>query len=171
MTAESSLEQTITSVVDPDLGVVKRFIQEKIAQGAIAVPLASILALLIRMRDLNTELRMQGAAARRRRPPSETMRRLQNGVAFLGAAACKTTRNQTMVARRRGSQRRNVVPARLTLMAARSCRSTCRAYPTPDTWPRTLSVTAQTAALPRTVLYAAASRSLSSPPSTGTTTP
>ena len=67
----------ITSELDPDLGLVERFIREKFAEGALALLLATVLALLTRMRDLNTELMRQVAFARRKRPPSETMHRLQ----------------------------------------------------------------------------------------------
>jgi hypothetical protein len=82
MPAESSTAKLITSEVDPDLGLVKRFIKQMIAEGSIAVLLASILALLARMRDLNSELRRQLANARRRCPPNETLRRLQMELPF-----------------------------------------------------------------------------------------
>jgi transposase len=105
MAAESSAQQPITSAVDPDLGVVKRFIQDKVAQGAIAVLLTSILALLMRMRDLNTELRMQMSAARRRRPPSETMRRLQMELPFWGTAAANDAKPDDAPPKQRGKKR------------------------------------------------------------------
>lgn len=76
----------MTSVHDPDLGLVERFIQQKFAEGALAVLLATVLALLARMRDLNTELRQQLAQGRRKRPPSETMQRLQMELPLWGAA-------------------------------------------------------------------------------------
>ena len=75
----------ITSEVDPDLAEVKRFIREGIAQSAFAILIASILALLASMRDLNTELRRRLEASRRKRPPSETLRRLQMELPFWGA--------------------------------------------------------------------------------------
>jgi transposase len=77
----------ITSEYDPDLGLVKRFIQQKFAEGALAVLLATILALLTRMRDLNTELHKQLAMGRRKRPPSETLRRLQMELPLWGTVA------------------------------------------------------------------------------------
>lgn len=77
----------ITSEYDPDLGLVKRFIQQKFAEGALAVLLATVLALLSRMRDLNTELRKQLASGRRKRPPSETMQRLQMELPLWAAVA------------------------------------------------------------------------------------
>jgi transposase len=74
----------ITSEVEPDLAEVKRFIKARITEGAFAVLIAAILALLARMRDLNTELHRRIEAARRRRPPSETLRRLQMELPFWG---------------------------------------------------------------------------------------
>jgi transposase len=61
----------------PDLEAIRRFIVQMIARGAIAEMIASVLALLQRMRDLNTELMTKMAAASRKRPPSETLHRLQ----------------------------------------------------------------------------------------------
>ena len=61
----------------PDLEAIRRFIVQMVARGAIAEMIASVLALLQRMRELNTELMMRMAAASRKRPPSETLHRLQ----------------------------------------------------------------------------------------------
>jgi transposase len=61
----------------PDLEAIRRFIVQMIARGAIAEMIASVLALLQRMRELNTELMTRMAAASRKRPPSETLHRLQ----------------------------------------------------------------------------------------------
>lgn len=76
--------ELITSEVDPDLAEVKRFIKAHIAEGAIAVLIAAILALLTRMRDLNTELHKRLEASRRKKPPSETLHRLQMELPFWG---------------------------------------------------------------------------------------
>jgi transposase len=84
MPARARKVERITSEVDPDLAEVKRFIREKIAQGAFAILIASILVLLASMRDLNTELQRRLEAARRKRPPSETLRRLQMELPFWG---------------------------------------------------------------------------------------
>jgi transposase len=67
----------ITNVVDPDLGAVRRFIADMIARGAIAGLVTAVIALLVRMRDLNSELVRRLASKSRKRPPNETMRRLQ----------------------------------------------------------------------------------------------
>jgi len=61
----------------PDLEAIRRFIVQMVARGAIAEMIASVLALLQRMRELNTELMTKIAAASRKRPPSETLHRLQ----------------------------------------------------------------------------------------------
>jgi transposase len=84
MPARAREVERITGEVDPDLAEVKRFIRERIAQGAFAILIASILALLASMRDLNTELRRRLEASRRKRPPSETLRRLQMELPFWG---------------------------------------------------------------------------------------
>jgi transposase len=67
----------ITSAIAPDLEAVRRFITDMLARGAVAVLLAAILALLGRMRDLNTELMRKLESKSRKRPPNEAMRRLQ----------------------------------------------------------------------------------------------
>ena len=77
MAASHDKVPPITSVVDPDLGAVRRFITEMLAKGAVVALVASIIALLTRMRDLNTELLGKLAHKSRKRPPNETMRRLQ----------------------------------------------------------------------------------------------
>jgi transposase len=86
--AESSPEVTpITSVIDPDLGAVRQFIEQMLARGAVAALVASILALLTRMRDLNTELVRKLASQSKKRPPNEAMRRLQLELPFLRTPA------------------------------------------------------------------------------------
>ena len=72
----------------PDLEAIRRFIVQMIARGAIAEMIAAVLALLQRMRELNTELMTKMAAASRKRPPSETLHRLQLELPLmLGTAA------------------------------------------------------------------------------------
>jgi transposase len=83
MSVPSEKLPPITSSVDPDLGAVRRFIADMISRGAIANLVASIIALLTRMRDINTELVSRLASKSRKRPPSETMRRMQMELPFL----------------------------------------------------------------------------------------
>jgi transposase len=87
MPAPSEKVNSITSVVDPDLGAVRRFIEGMLARGAIAALITAILALLTRMRDLNTELVRKLASTSRKRPPNEAMRRLQLELPFLRTMA------------------------------------------------------------------------------------
>ena len=77
MSEPSDKPPPITSALDPDLGAVKKFIADMIAKGAIAALVAAIVALLVKMRDLNTELMKKLASKSRKRPPNEAMRRLQ----------------------------------------------------------------------------------------------
>lgn len=84
MAAQAPKLELITSEVEPDLDEVRRFIKARVSEGAFAVLIAAIVALLGRMRDLNTELQRRLQASRRARPPSETLRRLQMELPFWG---------------------------------------------------------------------------------------
>ncbi|HEY4220969.1 MAG TPA: IS66 family transposase [Myxococcota bacterium] len=77
----------ITSALAPDLQAVKTFITDMIAKGAIAMLVMAIVALLVRMRDLNGELMRRLASNSRKQPPNEAMRRLQMELPFLCAPA------------------------------------------------------------------------------------
>jgi transposase len=95
MPAPSDEPNPITSVVDPDLGAVRRFIADMITRGAIAALVTSIIALLVRMRDLNTELVRKLASKSRKRPPNETMRRLQLELPLLFAPPANDAKRAT----------------------------------------------------------------------------
>ena len=86
VSAPSERPRTITSAFAPDLEAVKKFIADMIAKGAVVALVTSIVALLVKMRDLNAELMGKLASKSRKRPPSETMRRLQMELPFLLAA-------------------------------------------------------------------------------------
>ncbi len=77
MSTSSEKPPVITSAVEPDLDVVRRFIADMIAKGAVAALITAIVALLVRMRDLNLELMSRIASKSRKHPPNEAMRRLQ----------------------------------------------------------------------------------------------
>src|SRR5262249_27802266 len=70
-----------------DLEAVRRFIVDMLAKRAVAALVNAIVALLVRMRDLNTELMTKLASKSKKRPPSEALRRLQMELPFLCAAA------------------------------------------------------------------------------------
>lgn len=67
----------VTSAITPDLSVVRQFIADMVARGAVVELVAAIVGLLARMRDLNTELMAKLAGKSRKRPPNESLRRLQ----------------------------------------------------------------------------------------------
>jgi transposase len=75
----------ITSPLAPDLEAVKEFLRAMFARGAIVEVITAVIALLTRMRELNTELLAKLAAKKRARPPSETFRRLQLELPFVAA--------------------------------------------------------------------------------------
>jgi transposase len=87
VSASSDKPPVITSAIAPDLEAVRRFILDMVAQGAIAMLVAGIIALLVKMRDLNTELMRKLAHKSRKCPPNEAMRRLQLELPFVCAAA------------------------------------------------------------------------------------
>lgn len=76
----------ITSPIAPDIAEVKVWIEERIAALKFVELVSAILYLITRMRDINTELMKQIADLRRRRPRSETLRRVeeQQVFAFMG---------------------------------------------------------------------------------------
>lgn len=76
---------SITSAIAPDLDAVRRFIADMLARGAVAALVTAIVGLLVRMRDLNTELMAKLASQSKKRPPNEEMRRLQMELPLLWA--------------------------------------------------------------------------------------
>jgi transposase len=68
---------TVTSSFAPDMGEVRAWLEKMIATLRFVELVAAILALIGRMRDLNTELVAQLAHLRRARPRSESLRRLE----------------------------------------------------------------------------------------------
>ena len=72
----------ITSSSVPDLEAVRAFLLAMVARSAFGEMITAILALLVRMRDLNSDLMAKLASRSRKRPPSETLRRLQLELPF-----------------------------------------------------------------------------------------
>ncbi len=69
--------EKVTSAFAPDLDEVRAWLQKMINALRFVELVTAILALITRMRDLNTELVAQLAQLRRKRPRSETLRRLE----------------------------------------------------------------------------------------------
>ena len=87
VSAPSKQPSVIMNALEPDLDAVKAFILDMVTRGAIAALVSAILTLLVKMRDLNTELMRKLAQKSRKRPPNEAMRRLQLELPFLCAPA------------------------------------------------------------------------------------
>jgi transposase len=67
----------VTSAFAPDLEEIRSWLLKMITALRFAEIVTAVLALIARMRDLNTELVVQLAHLRRKRPPSEALRRLE----------------------------------------------------------------------------------------------
>jgi transposase len=76
----------ITSVHAPDVEDVRQWMEKMIKAMRLVELVAAVIALITRMRDANTELAKRLADLRRKRPRSETMRRLERQLAFAFAA-------------------------------------------------------------------------------------
>jgi len=133
----------------PNFAFICKFIVSVIARGAIAELVSVIVDLLTRMRDINTELLATAAGYRRKRPPDESMRRLQlelpwiNGRASNDAENANPTDPSCATDERSNSpqntdsesknakpkKKRNEVRKIRDLTAGQSCRITFRAFP------------------------------------------
>lgn len=68
---------SITSPYVPDIEAVRGWLEKKIAARLFAEIVTAILSLLVRMRDANMDLFQKLAHLKRKRPPSETLERLE----------------------------------------------------------------------------------------------
>jgi len=101
--------EPITSSLAPDLDKVRQYIADMISRGAIATLVAAIVGLLARMRDLNTELMRKLASKSRKRPPNESLRRLQLELpfAFASARPANDEDGETQPKKKRGPKNRH----------------------------------------------------------------
>lgn len=82
----------ITSASAPDVAQVKTWLEEMIAALKFTELVAAILALITRLRDLNTQLTLQLAQHRKARPKSEKLVRVEQQLALpFGAPSTKAT--------------------------------------------------------------------------------
>lgn len=90
-TAQSTAAESVDlkrHALAPDLEVIGRFIKEMISRGALVELVTAILGLLQRMREINAELMARVTSHTRKRPPNESLRRLQLELPLLfGGAA------------------------------------------------------------------------------------
>jgi transposase len=73
---------TVTSAYAPDVDDVRRWLEKMIKAMRLVELVAAIIALVTRMRDINTELTKRLADARRKRPRSETLGRVEAQLIF-----------------------------------------------------------------------------------------
>lgn len=116
--SKDATPRAITSSLSPDIESVRAFMEDMLKQGAFATLVASVIALLSRMRDLNTELLKKLASSSRARPPNEAMRRLQLELPFIVFANAPITPTKTKEKTKRGAKTptphaRPVLPAHL----------------------------------------------------------
>jgi transposase len=111
----------ITSPYAPDLERVRAWMQKKIAAALFVEIIGAILALLGRMRDINLELARKIAHMQRRRPPSETLERLQRQLPLPGFEAPKVkTKRGPRSKDREGHPGRGELPSHLRRVERRN---------------------------------------------------
>lgn len=74
--------ESVTDTYAPDVEQVRQWLQGMVAKRRFLELIVAVVSLIARLRDLNTELMKGMAALKRKRPPSETLRRLENQLAF-----------------------------------------------------------------------------------------
>lgn len=72
----------VTDTYAPDVEQVREWLQGMVAKCRFVELIVAVVSLIARLRDLNTELMKGMVALKRKRPPSETLRRLDNQLAF-----------------------------------------------------------------------------------------
>ncbi len=85
----------ITSAHAPDVEDVRRWMEKMIKAMRLIELVTAVIALITRMRDVNTELTKRLADLRRKRPRSETMKRIERQLAFAFAALASRSKETT----------------------------------------------------------------------------
>jgi transposase len=106
---------SITSPYAPDVEKVREWLEKMIAALRFVEIVVAILALIVRMRDVNTELVAKLAYLKRRRPPSETLARLERQLVLpLLAAPAQAGERKARTKKKRGHHPgRSTLPAHL----------------------------------------------------------
>jgi transposase len=87
---------TVTSPYTPDVDDVRRWMEKMIKAMRLVELVAAIIALVTWMRDINTELTRRLADARRKRPRSEKLRRVEGQLALAFAVLVPVTESSTV---------------------------------------------------------------------------
>jgi transposase len=85
----------ITSAYTPDIEQVKSWLEKMVKSMRFVELVAAIIALIVRMRDVNSELLKQVTNLRKKRPRSETLKRLEQQLAFAFAGIIAKTPQRT----------------------------------------------------------------------------
>ena len=94
----------ITCTYQPDVESVRAWLQKMVLEARFLELVVAVVALIARLRDLNTHLMKQVAHLKRGRPPSEKLRRLERQMAFsfLGKATKAPADDEKERKKRRG---------------------------------------------------------------------
>jgi transposase len=98
--------ERITCTYAPDVERVRAWLQKMVAEGRFLELIIAVVALVARLRDLNTELMKRVAHLKRKRPPSETLRRLKRQLAFSFIEETAAERNHGDRGKDEGQRRR-----------------------------------------------------------------
>ena len=115
-------ESPITSPQSPDIAEVRAWMERMVVALKFAELIAAVVALITRMRDLNTQLTRQLAQSRRARPRSETLARVERQlllplVDLSGLMGETTPANDNLPEPKRKKSRRGRHPGRALLPA------------------------------------------------------
>ena len=86
---------TITSPHAPDVEDVRQWLEKMVKAMRLVEVVLAVVALITRMRDINTELTKRIGDLRRKRPRSETLGRVERQLAFMFAAIADATKSAT----------------------------------------------------------------------------
>ena len=105
--------ETITGIYQPDVERVRTWLRKMVAEGRFVELVVAVIALIERLRDLNTELMKSVAHLTRKRPPLERLRRVEEQLVFGFAEDVESGRKKKR--KKRGSGRRGKHPGRRPL--------------------------------------------------------
>lgn len=74
--------EAITGIYQPDVERVRAWLQKMVSERRFVELILAVVTLIVRLRALNTELMKSLAHLKRKRPPSETLRRVEAQLAF-----------------------------------------------------------------------------------------
>jgi len=106
---------TITSPYQPDLASLRAWLEKMIASMKLAELIVAVVALVTRMRDINTELSKQLAGLRKKRPRSETLKRLERQLVLPLDGLAAERRDRSSAPKREPKSRRGRHPGRAAL--------------------------------------------------------